>query len=862
MNAASSRWFHRFRFGRLLVMMIAVAGLVLVGCGDGDGSGGSGGDGGSGGGGSGGTGPGGSGGSGGMGGGGTGGQGGVLDLSDPETLTALVDEGLPLVAEITGVTVSSPPVMEFRVATQSGTAVRGVPASSVTATFSKLEPPVIVNQGTPEERVQETSRWQSYINVLAQPGGTDMPALPQALQASRDPGAVENEDGEETSNVTDNGDGTYVFNYTTDVTDVTTPVPISWEPTYTARAGIEIRLSGAGALNPDNPSYDFVPDGSPVSVEKNIAATATCNDCHQRLSLHGGGRFTEDYCVTCHNDGTRDPDGGESVSMAYMAHSIHASAARDAQGAPYVVVGFRGTIHDYSEVTYPQDVRECTNCHQGSAETPEGDDWAQTVNSLACGGCHVDNEVVALVVDPPDETTGLSTYRMEHKLIGQTFNDGACRNCHNNDTFNPPIDTALRHVISEIVVATDFQYNIIDATDTDAGEFPAVTFSVTNPNDDDAPYDLAEPDGPFDTSEWGGDARLAVMLAWPTSDYTNIDTGSAVAGFRPGSPAQNVSMDPLSACVPPSGSCTDNGDGTYTITSPVAVPEALAGSSLAVAMEGHPFAVVNATTDARAQIPVTGAVSYFEISEAGGPGEPRIVGASIEKCADCHGSLLSLHGNNRTNNLELCVTCHNANATDIRARSGDFGSPIIPGEQSIDFKTMIHGIHAANVVIYGFGGTEHDYSEVTYPGAINNCAACHVGDSYYPTNPDTQPRFATTFISDNFDNADFPDEVVSTEPRTPEREETLANQVDDLNRTANASACLQCHTTATAESHTVIPGGAKLSVKQANDGTLLPTPGDPNPGAVETCTLCHGAGSTVCDTCDTRVGHLPWFPLP
>lgn len=847
-----------FRFGSFALV---IASLALVGCNDDDGpggSGGAGGDAGSGGstGGSGGTG------GGGTGGGGTGGQGGVLDLADPETLASLVDAGLPLVAEITDVTVSSPPVMAFSISTQGGTPVTGVPASAVTATFVKLKPPVIVNGGTPDERVQETSRWESYINVLAQPGGTDEPELPQALQASRDPGAVEGDDGSEMSNVVDNGDGTYVFNYTTDVTDVTTPVSVDWDPSYTTRAGIEIRLSGAGVLNPDNPSYDFAPDGSSVTVEKEVFATSTCNDCHQRLSLHGGGRFTGDYCVTCHNDGTRDPDGGESVSMAYMTHSIHASTLRGAQGAPYVVVGFRGTVHDYSEVTYPQDVRECTNCHADSAETPQGGDWATTVNSLACGGCHVDTTVVALVVDPPDATTGLSTYRMEHKLIGQTFNDGACRNCHNNDTFDPPIDTVARHLIPEIIVAEDFQFNIIGAVETNAGEFPEITFSVTNPNDGDSAYDLSESGGPFDTSMWGGDARLAVMLAWPANDYSNVDTGSEVAGFRPGSPAQNVSMDPLSACVPPSASCTDNGDGTYTITSSVEVPEGLTGTSLAVAMEGHPFAIVNPITDERAEIPVTGAVSYFEISETGGAGEPRELGVSLERCADCHGSLLSLHGNNRTNNLELCVTCHNANATDIRARSGDFGAPIIPGETSIDFKTMIHGIHAANIVVYGFGGSEHDYTEVTYPGAINNCGACHINQSYYPTDPSTQPRFATTFISDNFDNADFPDEVVSSDPGSPEREETLADQTDDLNRTSNAAACLQCHTDSVSESHSVIPGGAKLSVKQANDGTLLPTPGDPNPGAVETCTLCHGQGSTVCDGCDVGVGHMPWFPLP
>ncbi|RLB59664.1 MAG: hypothetical protein DRI90_15130, partial [Deltaproteobacteria bacterium] len=352
------------------------------------------------------------------------------------------------------------------------------------------------------------------------------------------------------------------------------------------------------------------------------------------------------------------------------------------------------------------------------------------------------------------------------------------------------------------------------------------------------------------TDPWGGSARLAVMLAWPSNDYTNVDTGSTAAGFRPGSPAQNVSMDPLGGNCP-GDDCIDNGNNTYTITSPVAVPSGLTGGSLAAALEGHPAEDFNGDT---LRVPVTGAVAYYAISEAGGAGEARELGVSIEKCASCHGGLLSLHGNNRTNSIALCVTCHNANATDIRARA-EGG---IQGEQSIDFKAMIHGIHAANVVIYGFGGGEHDYTEVTYPGELNNCAACHVGGSYYPTDPETDPRIATTFISDNFGNDDFPEEVTPTTPRTPERALTLANQEDDLNRTANAAACLQCHNSEWAASHALIPGGAKLSVKQTDDGMLLPVPGDPNPSAVEVCTLCHGEGSNVEDV---GVVHAPWFPL-
>ncbi len=841
---------------RLGLAAILALGVAVTGCGDGDGGPGGTGGGGTGGGGTGGGGTGG----GGTGGGGTGGTGGIVDISDPDTLASLVEAGLPLVAEITGVTVSSPPVLTFTVATQGGAPVVGVPASSLRGTFAKLVPGGVNDQ---------PATWQSYINRLAQ--GDEGAVLSEALQATRDEGVDDNgteDPSDDIDKVVDNGDGSYVFTYTTDVTNVTTPVPISWEPTYTTRAGIEIRVTSV--LRPDNPVWDFVPNGSDVTEEKDISSTMLCNNCHQRLGEHGNGRFTDQYCVTCHNPGTRDPNDGESVDQAYMIHSIHASEVR---GIPYVVDG-----DDFSDVTYPQDVRECQTCHNEDA-APQGGAWAVNVKALACGGCHANR----LRVISTDATTGIATYGIEHNIndVISVQPDSACRTCHNNPVTFPDLITAERHVIPERIAAQDYQYIISDVTNTNVGQMPSVTFSVTK---DGTAIDLNAAGGPFDVATWGGQSRLAVILAWPSNDYTNVDSGSAALFFRP-SAAQPVSMNPLEGNCP-GANCVVDANFNYTITSTVEVPAGLrCGTevgdpcSLTAGIEGHPAEQLyenlecsegtndgdpcavdgdcpgGTCVDPGERIPVTGTVAYYAISETGGTGEPRAVGVSLEKCASCHGALLSEHGANRNNNLELCATCHNANATDIagRAQAG------APGETPIDFKTMIHGIHAANITVYGFGGSVSDYSEVTYPGELNNCGACHVGSSYYPTDPSAQFRVATTFISDNFANADLPDEVVPTAPETPERTATLANQADDLNRTANAAACLQCHTSPTAESHAIVPGGAKLSAKQTDDGTIIAPPGDPVPGQVETCVLCHGEGSSVADTGDF---HQPWFPLP
>ena len=71
----------------------------------------------------------------------------------------------------------------------------------------------------------------------------------------------------------------------------------------------------------------------------------------------------------------------------------------------------------------------------------------------------------------------------------------------------------------------------------------------------------------------------------------------------------------------------------------------------------------------------------------------------IVKCNNCHQEL-TLHGNSRTGNAELCATCHNPNATDINRRVAGSNCEVVTGtldDQSIDLKYMIHAIHAAQL---------------------------------------------------------------------------------------------------------------------------------------------------------------------
>ena len=146
--------------------------------------------------------------------------------------------------------------------------------------------------------------------------------------------------------------------------------------------------------------------------------------------------------------------------------------------------------------------------------------------------------------------------------------------------------------------------------------------------------------------------------------------------------------------------------GVFSVTSPIAVP-ATASGTLAVTIDGHPAVDIDGTPT---RIGVTNAVAYAPITDTSAV--PRRNAVAIEKCNDCHNQL-SIHGNNRTDNIEVCVTCHNPNATDINRRVGTCADELGTDDVSIDMKYMIHALHAGGPPegvpydVCGFGFPQH-----------------------------------------------------------------------------------------------------------------------------------------------------------
>ena len=516
--------------------------------------------------------------------------------------------------------------------------------------------------------------------------------------------------------------------------------------------GIEIRTNRGGFLPfnipANNAPYDFVPVGGAPTETRLIVNTNTCNACHDTLELHGEARFDVEYCVTCHNPYSIDGDTaaeawGGTVDMKRMVHKIH-NGIQLANG--YFIVGFGNNVHDYSNVVFSQDVRNCQTCHQESDPTvPQASNWRTVPSRDACGSCH--DEIDWTAVGPTGHPGNLSFP-----------DDSQCIDCHgeNSTVNNGELKVDFVHRILTLEESGNFQYNITSVTNTGRTQTPIIQFSVTNPNDG-STYDL-DTDTAFTTCAMGL-SRLAIGIAWDTDDYQNTGSGN--------SPSLPVSINPLNAC---GGSSTPIGGNVFQVISPVAVPLTAFGT-LAVTMEGHPAVDVDSNGTFE-RIAVTNAISYAAISNSGAEAQPRRNVVNISKCQDCH-KQLTIHGNNRTDNPEVCVTCHNPNVTDVNRRGGQCEIDLGLDDAPIDFKRMIHAIHASGTInvpvgICGFNNSTHIFDFI-YPGKLNNCEGCHNPGDYYPVDP-------SQVLGTTVDTG--PDPVVTT---------------DDVVVSPNTSVCSACH---------------------------------------------------------------------
>ena len=149
-----------------------------------------------------------------------------------------------------------------------------------------------------------------------------------------------------------------------------------------------------------------------VAVDRRVVVSdEKCESCHLNLSLHGSNRNNANYCTTCHQPALTDEavrlegEGpGESVHFKFMIHKIHRGAELE---NGYVVYGYRSSLHDYSNIEFTGDLRNCDACHvNNSQQVPVPDGALPTITNYtwwtptepqaaACLSCHDDDDSAA-----------------------------------------------------------------------------------------------------------------------------------------------------------------------------------------------------------------------------------------------------------------------------------------------------------------------------------------------------------------------------------------------------------------------------------------------------------------------------------
>jgi OmcA/MtrC family decaheme c-type cytochrome len=772
---------------------------------------------------------------------------GAPAVAPPSTATALN-------LQVTSATVSSPPVVNFTVTNEVGTRVVGLVSSNLYFTVAKLIPG---SNGSP-------SKWQNYIN-------TESSAAKGYPRGNR----------ENSGNLVDNGDGTYTYTFKTDITDPAQTCPAATTPckdadgnlldlSYNASLTHRIVVQTSRPLPFSSGIYTFRPaDGATSGIPtRDIVSNDKCNTCHNQLVIHGE-RVDTRYCVTCHNPGSTGKgqtglvQGPQTVDFKVLVHKIHqgeelpSTLNADGAGTPgdYGIFGYSGTIASFASVVFPDmtlgsagDTRNCIKCHDGTLNAPnatvDGDSWKNNPSRAACATCHDDVYFTASPTKP---------WQVTLHPGGEQADDASCASstCHGPAAPNFSVaavhsfPTKVKDLAAKYQIVINSVLNNVNSAPDSApvGSSPIVNFAVVDPTNNSAKLDIkALPE--FTNSN----SRLALAFGYSAlvnstarKDFNNTNSGGSAT--RVGQPI-TVNLYNSSTC----NNCANNavavGDGTYNVDlSNYLVAAAVAGPGVAASwtvptgatgtgraiMYGrtrHDIVPFSNKPAVGQNVPTNNAIRDVMITDTRVTGRRKVV--DVAKCNNCHERLVG-HGQRLDPNV--CVVCHNPDATDIPRST----SPGVDGkiEESVDLKRMIHGIHAGakkdwtgapahGIREQGLVVANADFSHVRYPQSQANCAACHTGTTYSLGGDWDMPTQSGILASTTTSNGQ-------------------ADPADDLNMSPTYAVCTSCHDSAVALLHMTTVATPLFDALQT-----------PNiDGNIEQCSICHGPGKVA----DVQVVH-------
>jgi len=441
---------------------------------------------------------------------------------------------------------------------------------------------------------------------------------------------------------------------------------------------------------------------------------------------------------------------------------------------------------------------------------------------------------------------------------------------------------------SQVWEATKFfKYNIENVTvsPTAPGTWNVkVVFSVRNPSPDNpGTWDIRNA-LPFTSAG----ASLTLDIGWDPGDFTN--TGSAnpllspvtttALGAGAAIPVQVRNLQTTGAfpCTS-SVECPGVADLTNRFwvarnitpvgfTAPVAIGRvALEGKPVCNGVPGYNCPAAAPAPPTYQNIPVRSEVVSFAFTPAdpasaiirdakGNPADPRRQIVDIAKCQKCHDGnqhgatvvpRLSLHGNNRTENLGVCVICHNPNQTDVPYRYKSADPRIAGPEVPIDFKVMVHSIHSGGFrttpfAVVGFNSSFNDFSGVRFPAELRDCTKCHIDANGKGTfELPLKPGVLGTTVTTQSAYLASPATLTPLPTFAPGARTIDVDPSNDVKMSPTAAVCSSCHDRAEVKSHMVRTGGASFATTQQAIGTTVK----------ERCASCHGPGKEE----DVRTAH-------
>ncbi len=675
-----------------------------------------------------------------------------------------------------------------------------------------------------------------------------------------------------------------------------------------------------------NIGYDFVPAGGAPTVTRDIVTAGSCDGCHDNVTLKKGighvsystpangvpagsavGRNDPRLCVSCHTDQTKygfpeakttatgyddtDKNGykrvnGESAftypRMIHQTHmgdelvksgynlNAHAKKADGTPGCDSTTNVNRGQC--YNLIGFPQDQRNCTKCHDGSAtksdgsvnanKTTDGDNWKKVPSRMACGACHdgidfATGKGITLANRDADVAAGrpVGTTATGH-VGGAKADDSQCALCHDATSIPVYHQTTVASLNNPVVKAgaASFVYKISSVTINSSKQVVAKfqilkngTAVVLNAYAAGAVPLTGYTGGPtFQVAYATGQDGIAAPADW-NSGHDTLSLADAWAGANGNSLSGPDASNTYTVTIAASST------GRYSSVHSLALP---ADAKMVTALIAGSF--VDPTVAERGGllpgVPAMAAASGN--TPDGKPNAARRVVFSESKCNNCHdrlGTAPNFHDGNYS--IAMCPTCHTPN------QGGSTG-------WSASFRVWVHGIHSASKRTVPF--TWHavsktdNYSTLQYPGVLKDCQQCHLPGTYdfsaSQYTPDLMasmlnvqantgkkdPASTTAYVYPQaapvgsgawayglkVDNATDYGAGWSINPATGA---LVAKTTQDNNLVTSpiTAVCSTCHDTATATSH-----------MEANGGSFY----DPRSVAVtrtEQCLVCHGNGKVA-----------------